>query len=312
MMQSDFNTNFFNKGINPLTKLVLFSIISISLMILDKKFTFLFYVRSYIASLIYPTRQAIAIVPKTINKINSYSRNHIDIITENQNLHEQLTHSSLNAYQASKLYKENTELKNLLALKQISAIPLLTTEILYSSNNPFIYRLIINKGSSDNVQVGQPLINEYGVLGQVTRVFNSYAEVTMIGENQIMVPVQNSRNTVKGIANGANGKITLKFVSYSSDVKAGDILITSGLDGVYPEGLAVARVTKINGKSADGFLNIDCMPTANITDKPYAMVILTKPLNIDLIQSIDQASNNANKANNKNSINRLPINNSKK
>ncbi|MFM2344058.1 MAG: Rod shape-determining protein MreC [Pseudomonadota bacterium] len=288
------DTPFFTKGSSPLVKFVLCALISLSLMIIDHKFDFLSYIRNYVASVMYPTQQAIAIVPQTINKINSYSRNHIEITAENQNLHEQLTHSSLNAYQASKLYKENTQLKNLLDIKQTSSIPLLATEILYSSNNPFIHRLIINKGVSHNVQVGQALINEYGVLGQVTRVFNDYSEVTMISENQIMVPVQNSRNGIKGIASGSNSNILLKFIPYSSDIKIGDILITSGLDGVYPEGLAVAKVSKINGKTADGFLNIECTPTSNIVDKPYAMIILNKPLNIELIQSIDKESTKAN------------------
>jgi rod shape-determining protein MreC len=294
MVHSSLDTPFFTKGVSPLVKLVLCTLLSLSLIIVDKKLNFLSTIRNYIASVVYPTQQAISVVPKAINKINSYSRNHIDIITENQNLHEQLTHSSLNAYQASKLYKENTQLKNLLDIKQTSSIPLLATEILYSSNNPFIHRLIINKGINDNVKVGQPLINEYGVLGQVTRVFNSYSEVTMISENRIMVPVQNSRNGIKGIANGANGSLTLKFIPYSSDIKVGDILITSGLDGVYPEGLAVAKVSTILGKNQDGFLNIECIATSSITDKPYAMLILTKPLNMELIQSIDEESNNAN------------------
>jgi rod shape-determining protein MreC len=276
------NTPFFNKKQNPLVRFIFLLLTSIILMLIDSRFNYLTLIRKSVSMIIMPIGQSLTIIPNTINYFNSYSTNYINLVSENKSLKAQLTTISMNNNEVQNLTQQNTQLREILELKKITKVPILASEILYNSNNPFVHKIIINSGEKQGLLIGQPVINEYGVIGQITKTYLEYSEVTLITEKQILVPIQILRNGIRGISYGSNnqGNLDIHFIQNNNDVKIGDTLITSGLDTIYPTGLAVGRITKISKSSQDGFLQIKAKPTANITNH-HILVILSKPMDFN-------------------------------
>jgi len=136
--------------------------------------------------------------------------------------------------------------------------------VLYDAPDPFSRKAIIDRGMTQGVALGSPVINEAGVLGQVTRVYPLSAEVTLLTDKDAAIPVLNprtqSRSAAFGVATGSG--LELRFMAGNADVQVGDVLQTSGVDGVYPPGLAVAKVVTVDRKVDSGFAKVMLAPTA--------------------------------------------------
>lgn len=276
-------TPFFNKKQNILVRFIFLLLTCIILMLIDSRFNYLALIRNSVSMIIMPIQQSLTIIPNNIKYFNFYSTNYINLVNENKSLKEQLTALSMHNNGLQNLTQQNIQLRALLDLKKITKVPVLASEILYNSNNPFVHKIIINSGEKQGLLIGQPVINEYGVIGQITKTYLEYSEVTLITEKQILVPIQILRNGIRGISYGSNnqGNLDIHFIQSNNDVKIGDTLITSGLDTIYPTGLAVGRITKITKSLQDGFLQIKAQPTANIINKHHILVILSKPMDFN-------------------------------
>ncbi|MBI4996885.1 MAG: rod shape-determining protein MreC, partial [Rhodocyclales bacterium] len=155
-------------------------------------------------------------------------------------------------------------------------------EILYAARDPFSRRIIVDKGSSAGVEPGQPVIDELGVLGQVTRTYLFTSEVTLLTDKDQAIPVQAQRSGLRAVLAGAGiGTMELRFLAANADVQPGDILVTSGLDGVYLPGLPVARVVNIDRDNSFSFARIDCEPLAGVERHGQVLILgrrITPPL----------------------------------
>ena len=125
-------------------------------------------------------------------------------------------------------------------------------EILYSSRDPFSYKIIIDKGTDSHLKPGQPVVDDHGLIGQITRVQPLTAEVTLITNKTLMVPVMIQRTGLRAILYGYGGGVELRYLPIHADVKPGDMVITSGIDGLYPEGVPVAMVTRVERNAGHG------------------------------------------------------------
>jgi rod shape-determining protein MreC len=176
---------------------------------------------------------------------------------------------------------ENSRLRQLLSLKETLSTPAQAAEVLYDATDPYSRKIIVNRGSVHAVQLGSPVIDELGVLGQVVRVFPLTSEVAMIIDREQTTPVLNTRTGVRSVAYGnpsASGDVLeLRFISGNADVLAGDVLTTSGVDGVYPAGLLVAKIEKVERRADSGFAKIICTPKANVLGAKHVMIL--NPLN---------------------------------
>ena len=147
-------------------------------------------------------------------------------------------------------------------------------EILYASRDPFSRKVILDRGTQQDVASGQVVVDELGVIGQVTRAFPLLAEVTLITDKEQAVPVQIVRNGLRSVLFGSgDGNLELRFLAVNADVRDGDALVTSGLDGIYPSGLPVATVRHVNRDSAYAFARIQCEPVAGVERHGLALVL---------------------------------------
>ncbi|HYM47913.1 MAG TPA: rod shape-determining protein MreC, partial [Burkholderiaceae bacterium] len=136
-----------------------------------------------------------------------------------------------------------------------------------------------NAGTRDGVRAGSPVIDEAGVVGQVTRTFNETSEVTLLTDKDQSIPVQILRSGLRGVAFGGTepGTLDLRFMAANADVVNGDVAITSGLDGVYPSGLMVATVARVERAAKDQFARIVMTPLAGVESNRHLLVLLVEP-----------------------------------
>jgi rod shape-determining protein MreC len=148
-------------------------------------------------------------------------------------------------------------------------------EIAYDTRDPFTQKVIIDHGSGAGIQPGAPVVNENGVIGQVTRVYPLQAEVTLLTDKDQALPVQLVRTGIRSVIYGTPGGdgLDLRFVPISADVKVGDQLVTSGLDGVFPAGLPVARVVRVDRKTDTAFTRVLCEPVSPIHGERQVLVL---------------------------------------
>jgi rod shape-determining protein MreC len=184
--------------------------------------------------------------------------------SENEQLRARNLRLSQQANEAAQLAAENSHLRNLLQLSQRSPIQSTPAEIQYDTRDPFTQKVVIGRGSQQGIQDGSPVVNEDGVVGQVTRVFPMQAEVTLLSDKDQAVPVQIVRTGLRSVIYGTpkGNSLDLRFVPTSADVLAGDELVTSGLDGVYPPGLPVAKVVRVDKLADTAFAHVICVPIA--------------------------------------------------
>ncbi|MDB5731334.1 MAG: mreC, partial [Variovorax sp.] len=150
-------------------------------------------------------------------------------------------------------------------------------EVLYDAADPYARRIVIDQGEGAGIAPGSPVIDEQGVLGQVTLVQPFTSEVTLVIDRDLAIPVQNTRTGARSVAFGdasarASG-LELRFMAANADVREGDLLATSGVDGVYPAGLPVAKIDRIERRADSAFARIHCEPLARVTAARYVMVL---------------------------------------
>jgi rod shape-determining protein MreC len=150
-------------------------------------------------------------------------------------------------------------------------------QVLYDAADPYTRKVIIDRGMAQGVEAGAPVLDESGVVGQVTRVYPLVAEVTLLTDRDQAIPVLNTRTGVRSVAYGQSGpsgtELELRFMAGNADVQEGDLLSTSGVDGVYPAGLPVARVTHVERRAESAFARVLCVPMAQLASTHHVLVL---------------------------------------
>lgn len=266
---------FFRTGPTPLARLLIFSALSIGLLVADARLKYLDTLRQVVSVIVYPL-QRIAGAPASIfQRASEFFVSSSSLRTENTRLtQENLAHSAL-LQQLNALETENDHLRKLLATRDRLKARTTLAEILYAARDPFSRKIVIDLGSQQEVQAGQPVIDGVGVVGQVTRVYPWLSEVTLITDKNHLVPVLNTRNGLRAVlaGTGNDGALELKFIPLNADFTNGDILVTSGIDGVYPPGLPVAQVANVERNAAFMFARIVCKPLAGVSHHKQVMVV---------------------------------------
>ncbi len=268
---------FFKQGPTSLSKLLLLSALALFLMVADKRFEFGKIVRASLATALNPVVNTVLQPVAAVQDSFKYLDTIKSVKSSEQEAHKKLLLLSQRANQVETLALENLRLRQLLSLKETLSTPSQAAEVLYDAIDPYSRKIIVNRGSVHAVQLGSPVIDELGVLGQVVRVFPLTSEVAMIIDREQTTPVLNTRTGVRSVAYGnpsANGDVLeLRFISGNADVLAGDVLTTSGVDGVYPAGLLVAKIEKVERRADSGFAKIICTPKANVLGAKHVMIL---------------------------------------
>jgi len=265
----------FKHGPSPQHRLVLVLFCSILLIFFDHKMNSFENVRGYLQSLVSPL-QYMANTPKqmmTWAAENLVTRK--QLIEENQKLridelrlHEQLL-------QLEHIKQENDRLRSLLASPLRVEAKKMVAEILSVDSDPYIHQIVINRGANDGVYEGQPVLDDKGIVGQILHVGTTSSRVILITDVTHAVPVRISRNGIRMIASGTGriDRLTQNHVPHSTDVVSGDLLVTSGLGGKYPEGYPVARVTLVSQDESRPFAKVFSQPVAQIDRLRYLLLL---------------------------------------
>jgi rod shape-determining protein MreC len=268
---------FFKQGPTSLSKLLLLGALALFLMVADKRFEFGKIVRASLATALSPVANTVLKPVAAVQDSFKYLDTLNSVKLSEQEAHKKLLLLSQRANQVETLALENSRLRQLLSLKETLSTPAQAAEVLYDAADPYSRKIIVDRGGVHAVQLGSPVIDELGVLGQVVRVFPLTSEVAMIIDREQTTPVLNTRTGVRSVAYGnpsANGDVLeLRFISGNADVLAGDVLTTSGVDGVYPAGLLVAKIEKVERRADSGFAKIICTPKANVLGAKHVMIL---------------------------------------
>lgn len=273
---------FFKRGPAPLARLFFFVSLSLTLLVADLRFHTLEAARQGIATVLWPI-QRIAYVPVDAGMdLSEYFSTLYSLKTENDALRRRELATANQLLRQGHLEEENRRLRALLDMRERQPAEGRVAEILYAARDPFSRRIIVDKGSSAGVEPGQPVIDELGVLGQVTRTYLFTSEVTLLTDKDQAIPVQAQRTGLRAVLGGAGvGAMELRFLAANADVQPGDILVTSGLDGVYLPGLPVAKVVNIDRDTSFSFARIDCEPLAGVERHGQVLILgrrITPPL----------------------------------
>lgn len=255
---------FFRQGLSALTKLALCSALSVFLMVADVRFQLTQPLRAVLATALHPVQRVLLAPVDVVQSAAQYLAGLESAITRESAARRALADQALRVNQVDQLRTENARLRALLGVRENLQVRAQAAEVLYESSDPYSRKVVVDRGQTQGVVAGSSVINEAGVIGQVTRVYPLSSEVTLLTDKDAAVPVLNIRTQTRSAAYGtATGHaLELRFMAGNADVQVGDLLQTSGVDGVYPPGLPVAKVVAIDRKAESGFAKIQLAPMA--------------------------------------------------
>ncbi|HEY4372352.1 MAG TPA: rod shape-determining protein MreC [Burkholderiales bacterium] len=274
---------FFRQGPSALARLVAFAALSLFLLVLDARFKVLERVRFGIATVLYPLQRTVRLPGDAVFDAGTYFERQRLLMDENTRLKAAQLDSAQRLLRSAQVESENTNLRAVLAMRQRLPVVTVAAETLYEARDPFTRKVVIDKGTSNGIQGGQVVVDGAGVMGQVTRAFPFVSEVSLLTDRDQAIPVQVVRNGLRAIAYGTPGGVSgigeagameLRFLAANADVREGDVLVTSGIDGTYLAGLPVATVVRIEREAGYAFAKILCKPAAGIDRFGQVLVLM--------------------------------------
>lgn len=254
-MQENGTDRIFKRGPTAELRLSVLVVLALSLLIVDARWNVLDPARQAISVVLYPFQRLVLAPRDVISRVNSWAGAADLARTEKEALQRQRIELAQIATHAAQLSAENAQLRRLLNVPDTTAQPSIAVEVLYEPPNAFAHHLVFDKGTSSGIRPGMPVIDEGGIVGQIVRVTPFTSEAALLTDDKVSIPVQVLRNGLRLIAFGGNvtGKVEVRYLTDNADIVAGDTLITSGIGGLFPAGLSVAKVDQIVRDAASGF-----------------------------------------------------------
>lgn len=284
----------FKQGPAPLALLILYVCTSVSLLVLDDRFRYLEPVRQVLTQATSPLKQVVQWPVMALTRVDEYAVTLDQARQENAALRQARLIDAEQAQRLEILEAENQYLRKLLETKRLLGARVQPATILYSARDPFNRRVILDRGSDQGVIEGQPVVDDQGVVGQVTRVGSDYAEVTLLTDRNQSIPAQVVRNGLRTVVFGTgDGRLEMRYMSSNADVQVGDWIVTSGIDGIYPRGLRVGKVESLESDPNGIFSKFILTPAAGMGR--YGEVLLLEPVTLptDRPVSLDRPADQA-------------------
>ncbi|MGY3978108.1 rod shape-determining protein MreC [Aeromonas media] len=267
----------FGRGPSLQLRLFLAVIISVAAIVADSRFGVFTHVRVYLSSLVSPL-QYIANAPGTLlDTMSTQVQTRSSLIEQTKQQEQQLFTLRSRLLKLDQLEHENQRLRELLGSPVHKESRKMVAELLSVDSDPFSHQVLINKGALDGVYNGQPVINDQGVVGQVLHVGSTTSRVLLITDSSHGIPVRVLRNDLRAIASGSGelDKLELRNLPRNTDVQVGDLLVTSGLGGRFPEGYPVATVTRSDYVEGKPFAQIEARPLVALDRLRYLLLLWT-------------------------------------
>lgn len=259
--------------------MMVFACISIALLLVDSRLHALSAVRQVVGTVLYPLQMA-ALMPRDASaRMGEYFSSLSALEKELRALKREQSAAALTLQQSRLEASENAHLRQLMDARARIPVKSMMGEILYDARDVFTRKIVLDRGTLQGVAPGLPVIDNLGVVGQVTRVFPLTSEVTLLTDKEQAIPVQVLRNGLRSVAygRGQSGLLDLRFIAPNADIVVGDTLVTSGIDGVYPGGLAVAKVVQVENNANGAFGRVVCQPLAGIQSNAQLLILMSTP-----------------------------------
>lgn len=270
--------SFMRQGPTPRAQLILYSALALFLMVADARLHVTEPLRNVVATALYPMQWLMMQPVALVGRSSAYVESLEAAQAEARQARQEWLGASLRANQLDQLELENQRLRQLLDLRTRTQVSAKAAEILYDTADPYSRRVVVDAGQTSGVQPGSPVVDALGVLGQITRVHPFYSEATLLIDKDQAIPVLNVRTGQRGVAYGDpvlshGGGMELRFIQANADVQEGDLLTTSGMDRVYPAGLPVARVVRVERRADLAFARVYCMPLARVQSARHVLLL---------------------------------------
>lgn len=277
---------FFKQGMPALTKLLFFSALAFFLMVADTRFKVTLPLRAAMATVLHPVERMLLAPVRAWVAVHDYVGGLAEARAREAAALRRLAEQSERAARADQQLQENARLRELLGLRAQIAVKTEAAEVLYEAADPYSRKIVIDRGATHGIAPASPVIDAAGVLGQVTRVYPLASEVTLLTDRDAAIPVINTRSQARGLAYGdptslaAGAGMEQRFLANNADVQPGDVLLTSGVDAVYPPGLPVARVISVDRRAGATFAKVVLAPSASPDSVRHVLVL--EPLKLQL------------------------------
>ncbi len=247
-----------------------------------------------------PVRNALSIVTETVVTVTDLPRRAFvgldeaittrnTLTAENARLMQENLVLQRHVQRLAAMTAENSRLRELLNSSALLDSNVLVAEIIGVDPDPSRVEVVIDKGAADQLYVGQPVLDASGIIGQLIAVGPSQSRVLLITDHRHGLPVEINRNGVRSIATGTgkSGLLQLQYLATTTDIRVGDLLVSSGLGGVFPRGYPVGRVSRVERDPRETFMQVDALPTAAIERSRYVLLVFAQQLQATLMQQVE-------------------------
>lgn len=276
-MATHSHQDLFPHGLSASAKLLVYLLLSIVLITVDARFHVLKPIRTAASVAVFSLQETVQKPWLGWRKMDAFFTQQNQLLHDNQNLRQQRVLWHLSQQRVNHLEQENQHLRALLALQQHHFPQSHAAEIIGVPRDPYERKITVDQGSQQGIQAGSAVIDEAGLIGQVTRVYPLTSEITLMTDKDQSVPIQINRTGERAIlfGDGSNHGATLRYLPNNTDIRVGDLLVTSGLDGLYPAGLPVATVTHVDFASNRAFALVVCQTLGAVDRNRHVLILNT-------------------------------------
>ncbi|PRO74548.1 rod shape-determining protein MreC [Alteromonas alba] len=265
----------FTRGPSLNIRLALALAMSVMLIVLDFKLDAFSTTRVFLNSLVSPVQYLANLPGQLLNASAQRLTSQQALIEENEQLTNRLLLQNEKLQRFEALEQENKELRRLLDAPVRQNMRKMVAELMAVDNTPYSQQIVINKGAIDGVYLGQSILDERGIVGQVMDVGTTNSRVLLISDVTHSIPVRSIRNNSRFIASGSGAidELYLTHVAHSADIREGDVLVSSGLGDVFPEGYPVAEVIQVIRDESRPFAQVTIAPQARLNRLKYLLLL---------------------------------------
>ncbi len=269
----------FLQGPSITLRAILLVLASIAIMVADHRWHALESVRDVLESyIVYPLRYTINLPSRLVSWGDVSLSSHQSLLDDNRKLQEQRLRAQVSLQKLSVLEKENDRLRKMLGAQPKVGELVLVAEILEIDLDPYKQQVILNKGRNKEVYIGQPIIDAWGVMGQVTHLGRFSSTALLISDPSHAVPVQVNRSGLRSTAfgTGLSKLLELRYIPHNADIEVGDVINTSGLGGRFPPNYPVGRIVSIERPAGESFATVLAEPMAHLDRSREVLLVWHK------------------------------------
>lgn len=270
----------FARRLGPTSRLFIWLAIGVACVVADARYHALEGLRSGFSLLLQPVRVAIRAPGDVATELGGFFVRHRLLQQERDTLLAERARLSFDVNAVEELARENAELRALLRLQSRPGQQIVQAALLYRGHDWFAQRITLDQGATAGLRGGLPVVDDKGLMGQVSRVYPGSSEVTLVSSPQHLTPVFVERTGQRGLAAGSGqgqGRLELRYMPAQTDIRPGDRLLTSGIDRVYPAGIPVAAVTRVSRSQSSPYLRVECVPLAGLERSRAVLVLVAEP-----------------------------------